>query len=341
MLPASNRGVGMNIGFPDVCLTPVGPAVVPIPYPNFAMHAMAAPFAATVLVTAMNGLNMASMIPMTMGDQPGVAHPTIMGTGRFTMGNPIVSIEGLPGINLLCPTTGNNMNDGLGAVLVPDAVNVFYTYARCGSAPGTPSAVEAQRAPLDGAEVLGAVHGGVAVVSITAFSSSVPARFFDLVQRLDASIAGGARALVVDLRGNPGGELHACVELASDFLPAGSPIVTTVDGEGDEVVHRARGGALYCMPVAIVVDRGTASAAELFAGCLQAHRRARVFGAATYGKASAQAYGEGGATYTTVARCVLPGGADIEGVGVLPDVEVSDDAAIEATLAALTSSSPA
>src|SRR5690242_13461047 len=111
MLPASNRGPGLNIGFPDVCLTPVGPVIVPIPYPNFATHAMAAPFAATVFVTAMNGLNQGSIIPMTFGDNPGVAHPTVMGAGTFTMGNPIVIIEGLPGINLLCPTAGNNMND--------------------------------------------------------------------------------------------------------------------------------------------------------------------------------------------------------------------------------------
>ena len=46
MLPASNSGVGMNMGFPDVCVTPVGPVPVPIPYPNMAMNAMAVPFAA-------------------------------------------------------------------------------------------------------------------------------------------------------------------------------------------------------------------------------------------------------------------------------------------------------
>lgn len=321
MLPASNRGVGMNIGFPDVCLTPAGPAVVPVPYPNFGQHAMAAPFAATVMVTAMNALNLASTIPMTQGDQPGVAHPTVMGAGRFTMGNPIVNIEGLPGINLLCPTTGNNMNDGLGAVVVPDAVNVFYTYAG-----PTPADLAAHRAPLDGVLVTATTRGDVAVLRICAFASAVPALVFEHLRRLS-----DAAGVVIDLRGNPGGELSACIELASDFLPAGAEIVSLVDSEGDEVVHRARGGALYRMPVAILVDGATGSAAELFAGCLQAHGRARVFGAPTYGKGSAQAFVDGGARYATVARCLLPGRVDLEGASVVPDV-TADSAGIDAAL---------
>ncbi len=129
MLPASNKGVGMNIGFPDVCLTPVGPAVVPIPYPNIALNAMAVPFSPVVKVTMMPALNMGSKIPMTMGDEPGVAHPMYKQMGAYTMGNPIVYVDKLPAINLLCPTTGNNMNDGLGAVLVPSVTNVLYTLA--------------------------------------------------------------------------------------------------------------------------------------------------------------------------------------------------------------------
>ena len=72
MLPASNRGAGMNVGFPDVCLTPAAPSPIPIPYPNFAMNAQAAPFATSVFISMMNALNMASMIPVTTGDEPHV-----------------------------------------------------------------------------------------------------------------------------------------------------------------------------------------------------------------------------------------------------------------------------
>src|ERR1700734_2370282 len=115
MLPASNKGVGMNIGFPDVCLTPAGPVPVPIPYPNMAMNAMAVPFVPTILVSFMPALNMMSKIPLTLGDQPGVATPLFMQMGAYTMGNPIVMLQGLPAVNLTCLTTGNNMNNPVGA----------------------------------------------------------------------------------------------------------------------------------------------------------------------------------------------------------------------------------
>ena len=347
MLPASNRGCGINIGFPDVCLTPVAGVPVPIPYPNFAAHAMAVPFAATVTVTGMNALNQGSLIPMTSGDEPGVAHPTIKGTGAFTMGNPIVFIEGLPGINLLCPTTGNNMNDGLGAVLVPDAVNVFYTYAAGDAGHASePRAMDAaaiaeHTAPL---AAIDRVEGrlladGVGVIAVRVFSSDVPARVHAIVRRFDET---GLRALVLDLRGNVGGELDASVALASDFLENGSEIVTLTDSDGDALTRSARGEPLYRLPLAVLIDAGTASAAELFAGSLKAHRRAVIVGATSHGKGTTQRLlppiAGSGAVYATVATWALPGGASVDGVGVRPDVEAAGDAALTAAIEAISSS---
>ena len=134
MLPASNKGAGMNLGFPDVCLTPAGPVPVPIPYPNMAMNAMAAPFCPTILLTCVPALNMGSIIPMTMGMQPGVANPLYMQMGMYTMGNPMILLQGLPAINLTCPTTGNAMNNAVGAVLVPSVTTVFFADASADAA---------------------------------------------------------------------------------------------------------------------------------------------------------------------------------------------------------------
>jgi carboxyl-terminal processing protease len=128
MLPASNRGVGANMGFPDICPTQVGPATVPVPYPNMAMHTMATPFSPNVKISMMPALNMMSKIPVTTLDEPALPG-TNKKMGQFTMGNPIVSINGMPGINLACPTTGNAMQNALGAVTVPSAVNVFFCQA--------------------------------------------------------------------------------------------------------------------------------------------------------------------------------------------------------------------
>ena len=140
MLPACNNGVGMNIGFPDICPTIVGPAVVPIPYPNIGMNVMAVPFSPNILLTMIPALNMASTMPLTLGDQPGIPGTT-MKPGGYTMGNPTVMINGLPGTNLTCPTYGNLHNDPLGAVLVPSITNVLFCYA--GERPSPRMSVEA------------------------------------------------------------------------------------------------------------------------------------------------------------------------------------------------------
>lgn len=336
MLPASNKGVGMNIGFPDVCLTP--PIPVPIPYPNFALNVMAVPFSPIVKVTMMPALNMASKIPMTMGDEPGVAHPMYKQMGAYTMGNPIVYVDKLPAINLLCPTTGNNMNDGLGAVLVPSVTNVLYTLAPVSQErpqsfdrPMSLANLEQLEERLEGpgcapveARLL---RGGVGYVAIHVFSGAVPALFYSALRALEAA---GATRLLLDLRGNPGGELKAALELAGEFLPLGALLVSQEDPDGDRTAHRSRRAQSCRHPLAILVDRATASAAELFAGCLKSHGRAVLVGETTYGKGAGQrlvpALEGPGAHATTAASFTLPHGEELEGRGVSPDIESGDPA---------------
>jgi carboxyl-terminal processing protease len=308
MLPASNRGVGGNVGFPDVCLTPVGPAVVPIPYPNIALNVMAASFSPNVLLTMMPALNMGTVIPMTLGDQPGVANWTVMGPAEYTTGCFTILINGLPAIALTDMSTGNDMNDGLACVVIPSVTNVFFLYAGAGALPRDGSAVEAQ--------LLG---GDVGYVRIAFFSGDVPARVFTAIRRLEAE---GMRALVLDLRDNPGGELDAALALAGDFLEPGTEIARVTDSDGDETIHRARAEDPYRFPLAVLVDGGTASAAELFAGALQANGRACLAGETTYGKAAGQALVPvpGGSLAARRVSFMLPGGAVLQGLGLRPDV---------------------
>jgi carboxyl-terminal processing protease len=328
MLPACNKGAGMNMGFPDVCLTPAGPAVVPIPYPNMAMHATAAPFAPNVLLSMMPALNLGSIIPMTLGDQPGVANPLYMQMGQFTMGDPAVMINGLPGVTLTSPTSGNMMNNAVGMVQVPSVTNVFFSLAAGATALDGDSVrdiVDTMSAGAGPAVEVADLPGGALHLRVRAFASDVASQIY-------AALHGraGLAALVIDLRGNRGGELSAFLALAADFLPRGSELVTVIDADGDALVHRVRHDPPYAMPVTVLVDHATASAAELFAGCLQAHGRALIVGEPTTGKATSNLLlpHEGGATYVAVGRCLLPGGADIQGRGVSPDVLIApgDDA---------------
>jgi carboxyl-terminal processing protease len=350
MLTASNRGAGMNIGAPDVCNTPVGPTVVPIPYPNFALNAQAVPFSPVVRLSMVNALNLGSKIPVTFGDDAGVAHPTVKGTGQYTMGNPVVYVDNLPAINLLCPTTGNNMNDGVGAVVVPSVTNVFYTLAGppAGAeldAESLASLGETLAEPLCGPGEIAAEGpaepgaAAIGVLRVRAFSCALPTLVHNEIRRLTG---GGILALVIDLRGCPGGDLDACVRLAGDFLDRGLEIVRVVDADGDELVYRSRHGDPCTIPLALLVDRRTASAAEVFAACLQAHGRALVVGEATWGKGTAQRVisTEEGALHATVGRCARPGGAPIDGVGVVPDLPVKPADARAAAIRALGAGDP-
>jgi carboxyl-terminal processing protease len=317
MLPASNRGAGMNIGFPDVCNTIVGPATVPIPYPNIAMNAQAAPFSPIVKVSMMPALNMGSMIPMTMGDEAGTAHPTVKGPGRYTMGNPIVFVDGQPAINLTCPTTGNNSNNPLGAVLVPSAVNVFYCDARGGQA--MEAAVSHRRL------------GEVGWVTLRSLPADAPAQVHQALLALEAE---GARAAVLDLRGNGGGELDAAVRVAEELLEEGDPIAVTIDGDGDRSLVRARHPQRWALPLVVIVDGTTASAAEVLAAALAGNARALLVGSRTFGKAIATDVdaSDDGPVVSSTARLEVraPDGTSFHARGLSPHVEATSEE-VEAT----------
>lgn len=283
----------MNIGFPDPCLTPMGIVTVPIPYPNFAPHAMAVGFSPNVLISMMNAMTMMTKIAMTAGDEGGVAHPMIKLMGGFTMGNPIILVNMVPAIALLSPTNGNNFNNPLGAVLVPAVTNVFYTYAAQPSPAGDPPPRAVDQTMIDELSsafepragepaVVGEMTGpGEGLITIRVLSPGVPSRVFSAIRALTAQ---GMERLTLDLRDNPGGDATAFIALASDFLGRGLEIVTRVDADGDEEVIRSHNPHPLDLPLTVLVNRRTASAAELLAGALAAHGRATVVGGPMYGK---------------------------------------------------------
>lgn len=134
MFPAATNmaGMSMTMGPTDVCKTPVGPAVVPIPYPNFAMNPLAIKFAITVTAVKRNAYNLGSEIPISTGDEAGVAGGIVssqfIGPSRPVMGSMTVFAEGLPWVKLLSPTTQNGKAPNMvGAVLVPSQPMVLIT----------------------------------------------------------------------------------------------------------------------------------------------------------------------------------------------------------------------
>lgn len=172
--------------------------------------------------------------------------------------------------------------------------------------------------------------GGVGYLRLAAFHERAAA---EVRAALDTLQRGGARALVVDLRGNPGGLVDQAVAVAGAFLPAGT-LVTYTEGRRAEDAKRLlapRGGARVAWPMALLVDGGTASAAEILAGALQDHDRALLVGSATYGKGTVQHVfplrGGEGAVKLTTARYYTPAGRGISRplAAAEPDEEAEDD----------------
>jgi carboxyl-terminal processing protease len=138
--------------------------------------------------------------------------------------------------------------------------------------------------------------------------------------------AAGARGIVLDLRGNPGGLLTQAVGVASLFLEQGRTVVELSGVHRRASVISARGGVKVRLPLVVLVDRRSASAAEVVAAALHDHGRARLVGEPTYGKSLVQEVdrlGVAGALKLTVAAYRTPTGRDIADGGVLPDVETT------------------
>jgi len=124
---ANTQMGGMDMGFPDVCLTPAGPAVVPIPYPNIAAGPMGVPAAYKVLFMGTPAHNLSTVVPLTNGDNAGlatgVASGTVMGPGRHLTGAFTVLVGGMPATRMTSMSLQNNTNCP-GARLVPSQTKV-------------------------------------------------------------------------------------------------------------------------------------------------------------------------------------------------------------------------
>jgi carboxyl-terminal processing protease len=144
------------------------------------------------------------------------------------------------------------------------------------------------------------------------------------VTDLRGASATALAGLVLDLRGNPGGVLEAGVEVADAFLDRG--IIVTADGRAPDARFRmdaTPGDLIDGAPIAVLVNGGSASAAEIVAGALKDHRRAVLVGRGTFGKGSVQTVlplSEGRAIKLTTSRYLTPAGVSIHERGIAPDI---------------------
>ena len=167
-------------------------------------------------------------------------------------------------------------------------------------------------------------ENGIGYMRINNFSAKV---MEDMRKGIDTLQKEGLKALVLDVRQNPGGLLDKAVAMSDEFLADG--VIVSVKGrlpEMTEVYRAKRGDTLESLPVAVLVDQGSASASEIVAGALRDRKRGLLIGSRTYGKGSVQkvfSLRNGESLKMTTARYYTPADKPIEDrVGIMPDIYV-------------------
>jgi carboxyl-terminal processing protease len=137
----------------------------------------------------------------------------------------------------------------------------------------------------------------------------------------------GAQGLVLDLRGNGGGLLEEAVLTASIFLPKDETVVSTDSRTQGHTVYKTKGGNLPSLPIVVLIDRNTASAAEILTAALADDAGAKTVGTRSYGKGVFQQemdLSNGGALKLTVGEYFTPDGTNLAGKGIHPDIRAPD-----------------
>ena len=163
--------------------------------------------------------------------------------------------------------------------------------------------------------------GQIGYILISEFDSVTYDQF---VAALDDLESQGMQGLVIDLRGNPGGNLTTVTDMLKLLLPEGT-IVSTKDKYGNTEEITCDGKHEFTKPLAVLVNQYSASASEIFSGAIQDYGTGTIVGTTTYGKGVVQQLmdlGDGTCLKVTIAEYYTPSGRSINGAGVTPDVEV-------------------
>ena len=165
---------------------------------------------------------------------------------------------------------------------------------------------------------------GMGYVQITEFDDVTVNQFQEAVAALEKE---NIKGLILDLRGNPGGNLYSVVDIADMLLDQGI-ILYTEDKQGRKEVYNSGNGTIIDVPMVVLVDGNSASASEVLSGALKDHGKATLVGTTTFGKGIVQTIRtlkDGSAIKLTISAYYTPAGTNIHGTGIEPDVVVEFD----------------
>ena len=164
-------------------------------------------------------------------------------------------------------------------------------------------------------------------IRLKSFNENSDKQFLDTVKKLEKDLK--IKGYVLDLRNNPGGRLDTAINITDFFLDDGE-IVSTKGRRISETrkFFARKGDEINGKPIVVLINNGSASASEIFAGALKDHKRAIILGENSYGKGSVQSIiplRNGGGIRLTISKYYLPSGKSISEVGVTPDIIVEEE----------------
>ena len=182
-----------------------------------------------------------------------------------------------------------------------------------------------ERKPIDIQTVsVNMIDKEVGYMILGQFDSVTTKQFHEGLESLKSQ---GMKKFILDLRGNPGGNLDVVVNIADELLPDGR-IVYTLDKAGNEKDYDGNDGKSLGMPMVVLVDGNSASASEILAGAIKDTKAGVLVGTTTFGKGIVQnvyGIGDGSAIKITAAKYYTPSGVNIQGTGIEPDIKVEFD----------------
>lgn len=267
----------------------------------------------------------------TMGSYPGVGIEVVAEDSAVKVLRPIegspAELAGMLSGDLIVKIDDSDVGADLAGAITrmrgPAGSNVKLTVRRPST--GELLSFSLLRATVDVRSVMQqTLEPGIGYIRITSFSETTAQDVGRSMAALKSANPRGLNGLVLDLRNNPGGVLEAGVAVADAFLNEG--LIVSADGRSPDARFRMEatpGDLLNGAGLVVLVNGGSASAAEIVAGALKDHHRAALIGHKTYGKGSVQTVmplSDGGAIKLTTSRYFTPSGASIHSKGIIPDV---------------------
>ena len=233
------------------------------------------------------------------------------------------------------PILGRSVNDAVKDMRGPIGTDITITVLRANEDPFDVTLTrEIIRPKSVRAEMK---DGNIGYIRLSAFNERTTLLLEEALADIATESGGRPEGLVLDLRNNPGGLLDQAVSVSDMFLSGGEVVSTFGRHASNDRRYNAGPGEVFKgVPIVVIINRGSASAAEIVAGALQDRARARVLGTTSFGKGSVQSVmplgADRGALRLTTARYYTPSGRSIQGTGIEPDIEVAQERVTEEEL---------